>query len=188
MSGSWRLLAIVTVVAVLAACSRTTPGPGALFEPVDGQAQSGITLGTGEQGVLSPLNLRVAADGVITVDSVTPVEGNVNDTVAVDDAGLYRLDSTQDLLGVVRGAPSAAKAAELLVASRAPMTVHRGDELGFAIVVEGVSPGTWRADYVSVTYTLDGEQHEERVRYSLGVCVVEGSTTVACEPGLPSWW
>lgn len=124
----------------------------------------------------------------VTLEEVTVSGSGLNSKVAtVELAGFYD-PADGGLIGTARGPDALDDARSRLLPAAAEVTVSTSlPNLAFVVAVKGLALGTWRADYIEVRYSVDGEMKSQRIEYGLGVCVVK-KLGDACDAGLPEWW
>lgn len=187
MSGRRRTpIAACLLLLVAAGCSTAE---GQAFVVPDGQAMSSLTTTVGEVVLFSPFPLQGTGMATnVTLKGVS-VEGDaVDDKVgSVELAGYYD-PATGGLIGTARGSDALAAAKSRLLPSGQELNVADSPpNLAFLVAVRGRALGNWRADYVNVSYTVDGHEEIQHIKYGLGVCVVK-TLDEPCDAGLPPWW
>ncbi len=174
-------------LAVLAACSAGS-GEGTAFEDPSGNAMSEVPTTVGDTVLFSPFPLSgPPGTGEVTLVGVdVSGDGVATDVADVDLAGYYPV-SPGGLIGTARGGGALHDARQRLLPAGSVVTIPSGDGLAFVVAVRGLKKGVWRADYVNLHYTINGEKRTQRIRYALGVCVV-AALEDPCDAGLPQWW
>lgn len=175
------------VLALLAACSAGS-GAGTAFEVPSGNAMSEVPTTVGDTVLFSPFPLAgTPGAGDVTLDAVdVSGDGVAQDVADVELAGYYPI-SPGGLIGTARGGGALQDARQRLLPAGSVVTIPPGDGLAFLVAVRGLKEGMWRADFVNLHYTVNGEKRTQRIRYGLGVCVV-AALGDPCDAGLPEWW